>query len=372
MVIGESNRGDFARALFSDAGHPIIVTDASGTIIDLNAAAQTLLGWSLAELAGRNPDVFLVLLEGAGHFAGLCAVAQGQGQATAEADLVCRDGSRLPVVLAVNGLWPAGGAGSLLGFAATAIDLTESKRRDGLKIESERRRYARQMSERANAAKSRFLAAASHDLRQPLQAMRLFFEVLDARLGHPDDRLIAARIREAMDSGETLLTALSDLANLEAGRVTPLPISLALGPFLAEMAAAVAPDARAKGLRLRVVSTRAVVTTDPDLLGRAVRILVNNTIAYTARGRIVLGVRRRGGHLAVTVCDAGIGMAIDQLEAIFEAFYQIGNSARDPALGLGVGLTVAERTANLLGGAITVRSQLGRGSCFELLIPACG
>ncbi|WP_448207209.1 hybrid sensor histidine kinase/response regulator [Azospirillum sp. sgz302134] len=223
--------------------------------------------------------------------------------------------------------------------------------------------------ERANQAKSRFLSAANHDLRQPFQALRLFHHLLTERLKDPRDRSIADKMGEALDSGEKLLHSLLEVATLDAGVVRPnitdVPVATVLEAVEREFRAAAAD----KGLDLRVRACDAVVRTDATLLTRMLGDLLRNAVAYTPMGGVVLGCRRRGQWLRIEVWDTGAGIPPEQLDAIFEDFVQLGNPERDRRRGLGLGLAKVRRKAALLGHAVEVRSRLGQGSVFSIMVP---
>jgi signal transduction histidine kinase len=224
----------------------------------------------------------------------------------------------------------------------------------------------------ANDSKTRFLAAASHDLRQPLQAAGMFVEVLASRLDDPGQLVVVDKLRQSIDATNSLLTTLLDVSTLEAGRVQPTVSSFPVMSLLASLAAQIEPEIAARQLELRVVPSRARVTSDPVLLERLLRNLVHNAVRYTPTGRVLLGCRRHGDRLAIVVADTGIGIPADKLETVFEDFTRLDavkalNGARGPGLGLGLG--VVRRMAALLGHALEVRSTLGRGSYFAVLVP---
>ncbi|HYD98122.1 MAG TPA: ATP-binding protein, partial [Alphaproteobacteria bacterium] len=234
-------------------------------------------------------------------------------------------------------------------------------------VETER---ARAEAVAANAARSRFLATASHDLRQPLQGARLWLELLLKKSAADSEmRRIAGKAVEALSGGQSLLTALLDISTLEAGTVAPSVRSVPLAEILGPLQSEATELARSKGLTARFVSSRAHIRTDPVLLLRLLRNLVHNAVRYTDRGRILVGARRRGGTLRLEVWDTGIGIPADKLETVFQEFVQLGNPARDRAQGLGLGLSIVERTARLLGHELTVRSVPGRGSMFGVSVP---
>lgn len=246
--------------------------------------------------------------------------------------------------------------GNIVGIIGTAIDVSELTR-------------ARIRAEQANQSKSRFLAAASHDLRQPFQAMRLFHHLLSSRLTSPQQTEVATRMAEAMDAGESLLNALLDISTLEAGKVEPNLANVKVSEIIGRVAREVEPQAAEKGLSLRWVDCRAIVRSDPVLLTRMIRNLATNALRYTERGGILIGCRRLQGSLRIEVWDTGCGIPKDKLDFIFEDFFQIGNLERDRSRGLGLGLSIVIRLADLLNHPVSVRSQEGRGSVFCIEVP---
>ncbi|MGE5546788.1 MAG: sensor histidine kinase [Solirubrobacterales bacterium] len=228
---------------------------------------------------------------------------------------------------------------------------------------------AKEEAERANQAKTRFLAAASHDLRQPFQALRLFLEVLNQRIGD-DNRAVLAMAQKALEGGEGLLHALLDISTLQAGTVRPKPQRFKLATLLEQIAVEWGPQAERKGLELRVVPCGEEVESDPVLLERLVRNLVSNALRYTPSGRILVGCRRRGDRIAVEVWDCGMGIPAEARTEIFEEFTQLGNPERDRTKGLGLGLAIVRRLAVLLGIELSLDSTPGRGSVFRALLPA--
>ncbi len=240
---------------------------------------------------------------------------------------------------------------------------------DALKRSEERMRQAVLEAQSANDSKSRFLAAASHDLRQPLQALRLFLDLLDTRVTEPKDRRILTGASEALAAGEEVLRNYLDVSVLEAGILAPTVTDMPLQPVLNDLMREFAPEAQAKGLTLRMVGTNCVVRSDAALLQRLLSNLVSNAIRYTDTGGVLLGCRRQGDALRIEVWDTGIGIAADKLDAVFEDFYQVGNSERDRTRGLGLGLSVVDRAARLLRHEVSARSREGLGSVFSVMLP---
>jgi len=228
---------------------------------------------------------------------------------------------------------------------------------------------AKEAAEEANVAKTRFLAAASHDLRQPLQALSMFVEVLSNRNHNPQDAALIGRIGDSVNAVESLLNGLLDVSKLEAGLVVPVPTSFSLAPMFERLAGEFEPLVAAEGLELRVVRSRLMVKSDPALLERILRNLLSNAVRYTQTGRILFGCRRVGDKLRIEVWDTGIGIPASQLKAIFREFHQLGNPGRDRRQGLGLGLAIVERLARLLSHPITVHSEPNKGSMFSIDVP---
>ncbi len=227
---------------------------------------------------------------------------------------------------------------------------------------------AKREAENANIGKSNFLAAASHDLRQPFQAMRLFHQVLEMQCGE-SLRPVVDQLGRAMDSGEELLNSLLDISTLDAGRVEPKLEPVEVAPLLEEVAGDCAKIAEAAHLRLSVVACNATVQSDRVLLKRMIRNLLVNSIRYTRQGGILLGCRRRGGHVLIQVVDTGIGIPADRQEMIFQDFYQVDNPSRDKSRGLGLGLAIVSRLGRLLQHPVRVSSRVGHGSVFSVEVP---
>ena len=249
------------------------------------------------------------------------------------------------------------------GVCALVYDVTLQKERE------EQLRSARDAAERANESKSRFLAAASHDLRQPLQALNLFtFALAESAAASGEGELIRD-MRHALGAMEGVLNGLIDISKLDAGVVTPEFSNVPLAEMLDQLRGAFAMQAKERGLEFRVVPSSLVARTDPDLLSRILDNLISNAIRYTPSGRILLGCRRRGSNVSVEVWDTGTGIPSDQIEHVFEEFYQLDNPARDRDKGMGLGLAIVDRTARLLEHTVEVRSKPGHGSMFAVYLP---
>ena len=228
---------------------------------------------------------------------------------------------------------------------------------------------AKAEAEEANIGKTRFLAAASHDLQQPLNAARLFLGALADEVATPRARDLLGRVDAALDSFDDLLGVLLDISRLDAGAWPVSLADLAVAPMLSRLVAEYRPQAEAAGLQLRVVPCGAVIHTDRHLLERVLRNLLSNAIRYTESGRILLGCRRERERLRIEVWDTGIGIAEDRLGQIFEEFHRLGNAPRNESKGLGLGLAIVDRISRLLDLRIAVASRPARGSMFAIGAP---
>ncbi|MEY2844161.1 MAG: hypothetical protein RI920_2198 [Pseudomonadota bacterium] len=240
---------------------------------------------------------------------------------------------------------------------------------DQLKAQQLLMQAARDEAVEANQAKSRFLAAASHDLRQPMHALGLFASAVRAHVDTAQGGGIVDKMELAIGSAEVMFNAMLDVSRLDAGVLVPDVKPLAVGELLSRLADEYAARAQAQGLRLRVRPGAHGVVSDATLLERVLRNLISNAIRYTPAGGVLVACRRRGDRLLIEVWDTGIGIPSDKLEVIFEEFYQLGNPERSKANGLGLGLSIVRRISTLLAHPISVSSRPGRGSRFGISVP---
>jgi signal transduction histidine kinase len=255
------------------------------------------------------------------------------------------------------------GSGALRGAVATFVDISDRIRAEQALIE------AKEAAEEANRAKSRFLAAASHDLRQPLQALHLYMGLLGERLGSREEELQKS-IQRCLRGLTRLLDDLLDISKLDAGLIQALPEPVELDELIDWVANDFRLQAAEKGLQLDVVRCpRATGLSDPTLLGRILSNIVTNAVRYTDEGRILIGCRRRGDRYRIEVWDTGIGIPSDKIAEIFREFHQLDNEGRNSERGTGLGLAIVERLARLLQHKLFVRSWPGRGSMFAIEIP---
>lgn len=225
---------------------------------------------------------------------------------------------------------------------------------------------AKAEADRANIAKSRFLAAASHDLRQPLQSLTLLQGLLERQVESAKGKALIARFGQVLFTITGLMNTLLDINQIEAGVVVPQIVSFPVNDLLKRIRDDFLPNAQIQQLELRVVRSSRVIRSDPRLLEQIVRNLISNALKYTKRGKILIGCRQRQGKLAIEVWDTGIGIPQEHLQAIFQEYHQINNDARERNRGLGLGLAIVQRLGTLLGHAIGVRSRLDHGSVFAI------
>lgn len=275
------------------------------------------------------------------------------------------------VIKTVGGPMPGGGYVMSFTDITEEADIREELRRTLDELEHRVADRTRALSEankrlaETDREKTRFLAAASHDLLQPLHAARLFTAAME-RDGDGGNVILVKRVEGAIMAAEDLLRALLDISKLDAGGITPRPEPVALDRFLTDLTESFRPLADEKSLDLRLAVVPGMVMTDPGLLRSVMQNFLTNALRYTRTGGIVLGMRRRGNAWRIDVIDTGVGIAPDQLELIFGEFTRLGEV---DAEGLGLGLALVERITRLLGGHIDVASVPGKGSRFSLTLP---
>lgn len=355
---------ELVRSVLESAPDAMIIVDASGSILFANRQVTPLLGYAPQDLLGRSIEILMPvrfrdrhLLHRHDYAENVRARPMGIGL---ELFALRQDGTEFPVEISLS---PIRDRGEVL-VAAAIRDVT-----DRMRVERELKE-ARAAADRANQAKSRFLATASHDLRQPLQSLALLNGTL-RRLVSDGDALEALAQQElAIATMSRLLNALLDISKLEARAIKPEVVDFPLVTLFDELRAEFAGLATSKGLRLEIEPATETVRSDPWLVGQILRNLLANAIKYTPSGWVRLGSRRNSGAIRIDVHDSGIGIPNDKLDCIFDEFYQVGvgtNSSRD---GYGLGLSIVQRLAKLLHLEVCVESQLGVGSTFSLTLPA--
>jgi PAS domain S-box-containing protein len=246
----------------------------------------------------------------------------------------------------------------------TNLDVTERNRAEQALV------LARARAEQANASKSKILAAASHDLRQPVQSLTLLLSAIERQVADkPKAATWVGMAKTSMASLNGMLTGILDISRLDAGVVAPVFASIDLGELLGRLAGEYAARAAAEGLVLRHFPLALRTRSDAALLERILRNLIENALRYTVKGGVLIGVRRRGERVRLDVIDTGMGIPADQQAEVFEEFRQLNNPARDSNKGLGLGLAIVSRLARLIDAEVQVASRLDHGTRFSLVLP---
>ncbi len=249
---------------------------------------------------------------------------------------------------------------TVAGIVIIFNDITERRRiADALEI-------AERQAQLANLGKTRFLAAASHDLRQPLQTLVLLHDMLAASVTDEKTKKLVSRLDETVGAMTGMLNALLDINQIEAGTVVTEKVTFSINELLQRMQGEFSFHAEAQGLKLHVVPCTLSVNTDPRLLEQMIRNLLSNALKYTKTGKVLLGCRRQKDRVSIEIWDTGIGIPVKEQQAIFDEYHQLDNSARERSRGLGLGLSIVKRLGILLDHRVSVRSQHGRGSGFSV------
>jgi PAS domain S-box-containing protein len=354
---------ELVRSVLDSAPDAMIIIDSAGTILFANRQVEPMFGFAPPEIVGARVEVLMPERFRAKH----TGHRQGYGRDGRVRPMgmglelygMRKDGTEFPVEISLSPM----PQGKDLLVAAAIRDVTE--RQQAQKALEEARRDA----ERANIAKSRFLATASHDLRQPLQTLGLLNGALRRMVSEPELLEVLREQDLAIDAMSRLLNGLLDISKLESGAIRPEIADFDLAPLFDELRRDFASLAASKGLRLSVDTPRVFLRSDAALVGQILRNLLSNAIKYTQQGSVELRCEARGPRERIEVRDSGVGIESGQLALIFDEFYQVGvspNSARD---GYGLGLSIVQRIARLLGIGVEVASEPGRGSVFAIELP---
>jgi len=353
----------YAQSVVDTVGEALLVFDGNSKIISASLSFYRLFGVTAEQTIGRALSEFgvgeLDLPELLKMRDPASSEVQGTESLEIEANLP-RIGRR---VLTINAHEIADVPELERMFLLVIADVTDEK------LNADMLRAAKQEAERASAAKSDFLAAVSHDLRQPLQTLDILQGVLTRSVADEKTLKTVERIGVMLGVMAETLNTLLDIDRLDSAAIEPWISEFPVHEVIDRIAGQFAEPARLKGLDLRIVPSRAVITSDPSLLARIVENLLSNAIKYTETGKILLGCRRRGAKLRLEVWDTGIGIAEDDLGVIFHKYAQAGNATPEPEYGVGLGLSVVRRVAQLLGHALDVKSKAGVGSMFALETP---
>jgi two-component system, sensor histidine kinase len=388
----QSLSAELARGVLDAAPDAMVVIDEGGVIRFANRQVSTLFGYSHEEVVGLAVEQLMPERFRGRHIAhrrDYAAAprprAMGEGFTLFGRRL---DGSEFPVEISLSSI----GTAEQLLVAAAIRDVSDRKRveqelqvarenseraRDAADQQREIADHARQLADearqsadRANQAKSRFLATASHDLRQPLQTLALLNGILRRVVHEPSALEALAQQEQAIGAMTRLLGALLDISKLESGAIKPELTDFRVGTLCEGLRREFASIATAKGLELQVSSCEESVHSDPSLLEQIMKNLLSNAIKYTPPGgRVLVRGRRENGSLRLDVVDTGIGIATDQIAYIYDEFYQVGVPTNSSREGYGLGLSIVQRLVKLLKLRLEVSSEVGTGSVFSLLLP---
>ena len=350
-------------SVLESAPDAIVIVDEGGSILFASRRITALCGYVPEEIVGKGIECLLPERFRQVHFGHRRSYARNAHPRPmgVELDLYAlhKDGSELPVEISLS---PIRDDGRLL-VAAALRDVTDRKR-----IQTELMQ-AREAAERANLAKSRFLATASHDLRQPLQTLSLLNGTLRRVVRDPVAGEAVAQQGQAIDAMSRLTNALLDISKLESGAIRPDPADFAVAALFEEMRKEFASVAASKGLDLRIETAAPSAHSDPSLVGQILRNLVSNAIKYTRQGSVALRSVPSPAGVRLEVSDTGIGIPADHLPYIYDEFYQVGVASNTSREGYGLGLSIVHRLVRLLGLKLEVQSEVGCGSTFSLEMP---
>jgi len=352
---------EFQRIIVDSVPTMVLVLDEHGRVAKVNAHFEAKTGFSAAAIVGRDWFTTFIPDEDRPQIQALFAEVLEKGVNSGHVNTV---------------LTAAGGRLEVEWFARVITD-PEYRTRWLLNVGhdiTERLEHehaleaAKREAERANAAKSRFLTTASHDLRQPLQTLMILNKSLERFADGAVQHDMLAMQREALAGMRDLLNTLLDIGKLESGTIKPRIDAVPIDDVFERIRAELAPLAATNGLELVIDRSALVAESDAALLGELLQNIVANAIRYTKRGSVVLTCRNLGARLEITVVDTGIGIGEEQLELIFDEFYQVDREVSNG--GLGLGLSIVKRLAALLGCEIAVESKLGEGTTFRVRVPA--
>jgi protein-histidine pros-kinase len=359
-----------ARKVLDAAPDAMVIMDTFGTIWFANRQVSVLFGYPHDEIIGEGIETLLPerlraqLIGHRGHF-----VSNGRVRPMGtELDLYGqrRDGTEFPLELSLS---PIEDIGQTL-IAAAIRDATDRRRIEAeLVVARDAIEAMRELADRANQGRKRFLEAASHDLRQPLQTLAHLNDTLRRLSTTPDAVEALAQQEQAIGAVSRLLSALLEIGKLESGALKPEPTDFPVATLFDELRAEFTGIAANKGLQLEIDTCDGSAHSDPALVEHILRNLISNAIEYTREGGVRLHCLRQAASVRIEVLDTGVGIPPDQVPHIFDEFHQAGPtiSSQD---GYGLGLSIVQRLANLLRLEIEVRSEVGRGSAFAIILPA--
>ena len=353
---------DRYRTLYTSTPVMLHSIDQNGVLVNVSDYWLSQMGYGRDEVIGKKSVVFLT--EDSRHHAteevlpafmktGVCQDVHYQ--------FVRKDGSVMDTLLSATA--EKDKEGRIIRSLAVVLDITERRQAQDALLS------AKLQAEHANQAKSKFLAAVSHDLRQPIHAQGLFLEALSHTDLSAHQNKLLANARAASDASSEMLSTLLDFSRIEAGVIKPQLQPFRLQPMLNKVENELAPQADMKGLVYRTRETDLIVQSDPALVELILRNLVSNAIRYTRRGGLLVACRKHGDQVLLEVWDTGIGIAPEHQEDVFREFFQLENPERSVLKGMGLGLSIVRGLARTLGHELSLVSTPHRGSVFRLALP---
>jgi protein-histidine pros-kinase len=351
----------------------MVIIDAFGTIWFANRRVSVLFGYAHDELIGESVETLMperFRAQHIGHGGYFLSNVRVRPMGSTGLDLYGqrRDGTEFPLEVSLS---PIEDVGQTL-VAASIRDVTDRKRVEAeLVVARDAIEAMRELADRADQGRKRFLEAASHDLRQPLQTVAHLNDTLRRLLTAPDAAEALAQQAQAIGAVSRLLDALLDIGKLESGAIKPEPTDFTVATLFEELRAEFTGIAATKGLELEIETCDGSAHSDPALVEHILRNLISNAIKYTREGRVRLHCLREAAFVRIEVLDTGVGIPPDQVPYIFDEFHP-GGPAISPDDGYDLGLSIVQRLAKLLRLEIEVRSEVGRGSAFTIVLPAGG
>jgi two-component system, sensor histidine kinase len=362
---------ELARNALDAAPDAMTIIDGSGVICFANRQVSALFGYPHDDVVGKHIEYLMPERFRDRHVAHRQSYMSSVRIRPMGVGLELfgrrRDGTVFPVEISLSPIED----GERILVAAAIRDVSERKRVEAdLIIARQAAEQARESADRANQAKSRFLAMASHDLRQPLQTLSLLNGVLQRRVTGADAEQALNQQEQAIGAMSRLLNALLDISKLESGSVKPQPADFAVGALFEELRSEFASLAASKGVAFEVISCTDTAHSDRSLVEQILKNLLSNALKYTRKGSVTLRCLHEDPSLVrIEVMDTGIGIPADQLRYIYDEFYQVGIPTNSTREGYGLGLSIVQRLVSLLELKLAVRSDIGTGSVFALTVP---
>lgn len=354
--------GELSDSLITTLRGIVLVLDTDGRITLCNPYFEELTGYAPGEILGRDWfDAFIPEDERDKIREVFSAVLRQRINDGYTNAILTKSGEQLVVEWHSKTLDDSDGR--IIGMLCTGYDVTDRV------ANATALKEAKEEAERSTLAKTRFLAAASHDLRQPLQSLGLYLSVLRGQLESSEQQETADKMRTPLEAMGDLLDALLDISKLDGGSVVPQKRDFSLQGLVHDIVTDNVQQAESKGLKLESTVGACVVHTDPSLLARVIENFVTNAIRYTDRGQITVQCQCHDGIARIAVRDTGSGIPKGSLDKIFDEYYQLDNPVRDREKGLGLGLAIVRHIARLLDHTIDVTSVLGEGSTFSVEVP---